>query len=135
MYCYTVRLACLNHAASVQAEPGSNSSIEFRDAAPILTPRAAAPDVRPGLRSETDSFTGGLISKRVRPSLRPVKTNGDRFCFPPPGPARNPKVGQASSAYECYPIRSDHLMQGSNAFNWLSLIQKGMISDDHFFCV
>jgi hypothetical protein len=29
VYCYPVRLACLSHAASVQAEPGSNSSINF----------------------------------------------------------------------------------------------------------
>ena len=33
-----VRLACLSHAASVQAEPGSNSSIGFREPIPFLMP-------------------------------------------------------------------------------------------------
>lgn len=44
MYCYTVRLACLNHAASVQAEPGSNSSINISWHGLILMP-----GVTPGL--------------------------------------------------------------------------------------
>jgi hypothetical protein len=39
VYCYTVRLACLSHAASVQAEPGSNSSINFFGTGTPATPR------------------------------------------------------------------------------------------------
>lgn len=39
-----MRLACLSHAASVQAEPGSNSSIEISRHEPILQP-----GVTPGL--------------------------------------------------------------------------------------
>jgi hypothetical protein len=53
-----VRLACLSHAASVQAEPGSNSSIEF-----LGTPDPHArcgPSTSSGLTG-TDSFSNAII--------------------------------------------------------------------------
>ena len=39
---WSVRLACLSHAASVRSEPGSNSSIDFTDS----LPRAGQADLR-----------------------------------------------------------------------------------------
>src|SRR5687767_13435806 len=66
---HPVRLACLSHAASVQAEPGSNSSIEFLGPATILTPGVqgrtqGSPLQRPGLTLSR----AGLSSKRVCPT-------------------------------------------------------------------
>lgn len=55
-----VRLACLNHAASVQAEPGSNSSIEFlgTDASSCVACEGDASVAPTG--APTDSFSIGV---------------------------------------------------------------------------
>ena len=53
-----VRLACLSHAASVQAEPGSNSSIEFLGAPDPHARRG--PSTSSGLTG-TDSFSNAFI--------------------------------------------------------------------------
>src|SRR3954454_15440823 len=50
-----VRLACLSHAASVQAEPGSNSSIEFLGAPDPHARCGGCP------LTETDSFSNAFI--------------------------------------------------------------------------
>ena len=61
-----VRLACLNHADSVQAEPGSNSSINFRGS-------RRSPD-----RSR---FPGGLVLDESS-SDRPPQDRGDGLFNP-----------------------------------------------------
>src|SRR5687767_2625478 len=50
-----VRLACLSHAASVQAEPGSNSSIEFLGTNHSCCPASLLPLAEQQL-TETDAF-------------------------------------------------------------------------------
>src|SRR5437762_9473224 len=65
----TVRLACLNHAASVQAEPGSNSSIVF-----LGPPQSRCDTWNPGCISgalaPSDTFVGWVILEEefVHPS-------------------------------------------------------------------
>ena len=68
-----MRLACLSHAASVQAEPGSNSSIEFLG--------TANPDARcnPQLftavgLTETDTFTTRVYPRNEFVQTRWIKT-------------------------------------------------------------
>ena len=46
-----VRLACVRHAASVQSEPGSNSSVQFNDS---------------GVSGATSDFTFDKTSKQLR---------------------------------------------------------------------
>ena len=59
-----VRLACLSHAASVQAEPGSNSSIGFRDRSD------RSPDPKVGFPGRVDLETSLTVTRSSR------RTNG-----------------------------------------------------------
>src|SRR6266446_5259951 len=64
----TVRLACLNHAASVQAEPGSNSSIKF-----LGTTSASCPVNAGSKACTTKSYSFGSCvcpRNRVHPTNR-----------------------------------------------------------------
>ena len=93
-----MRLACLSHAASVQAEPGSNSSIKFLGPPPLLTPRVTR-RLLSGLAG-ADSFRGRVV---LETSLsRPAGPRPVRRAVTAPAPATAggqpaPRTGGAGS--------------------------------------
>src|SRR5687768_9760869 len=108
-YCYPVRLACLSHAASVQAEPGSNSSIEFLG--------TAHPDARCDSceLTETDTFKTVFIhemslSKPVGFRLSPTSC----YC---PNPAKD--QGQSQQYHFLRSSIIENCLQGSNILDGL----------------
>lgn len=105
-----MRLACLNHAASVQAEPGSNSSIVFLGAGHILMPHATP--LRE--RAESDTFRAGVI--RETSLSRPVGPRLSNGLLLPRRRLR--RQGQPAGA-----LRHPRELQGSNISSiWLTQI-------------
>jgi hypothetical protein len=88
-----VRLACLSHAASVQAEPGSNSSIEF------LGPSHSSCTASSCDLAATDSFMGRFILETSLSYTRSTKTIDQAdYC---PG-MTIPEVSQQTTCVACW---------------------------------
>ena len=75
-----MRLACLNHAASVQAEPGSNSSIVFRGPSRFLLRRVTHPLA--GTRWRRLTVSGEGLSSKKNLSADRHQTIVDRLLLP-----------------------------------------------------
>ena len=119
-----MRLACLSHAASVQAEPGSNSSIKFLG--------TAQSSCRVWLLSQlarTDSFMAAFI---LEMSLSiPNKLRQLEWLLLP---HRRQGAGSVEPSH-----RTGSMLQGSNIFFWLPRVRdtRGLlklIKEDHFAC-
>ena len=117
-----VRLACLSHAASVQAEPGSNSSIVFR---------RIPPDPHARRYTETDSFTGGFIVEKnssVRNRSRQTAPGFDH-----PSPARRTSAVCKAQALTglLITIQPGELLRRIESLQ----TQSRSMGIDHFACV
>ena len=107
-----VRLACLNHAASVQAEPGSNSSILFLGP---NDPDAPPPVARPrGLTLSTLGIVLEMSLSRPTESRQP-----GRLLLPRRRLRRRGQSGGGDR--RSYPTTTCP-MQGSNILFWLTQI-------------
>ena len=120
-----MRLACLSHAASVQAEPGSNSSIEFRDEL------HSAPHAR--RYTETDSFRSDVYPRNEFVQTDRVKTLLGQLLLPP---CRLGQRGQ-SNRLPLSKLRTQRLEQGSNISSGCPGATRGysqtkLIKEDHF---
>ena len=121
-----MRLACLSHAASVQAEPGSNSSIKFLGPDVRLQP-AVSLHLRKRQRTGITVLEPGLSSKRVCPPTTSNKNSGDELLLP------QERLGSWGQAARPLPFngKANRLhLQGSNIFFWLT--QNQMIKEDHY---